>query len=122
MATLVCFEMNYLFKVLSDRISRLELTGFSDGIAKINFVEASASAEDAFDVAMGCFEAGSNFRQELLKVYDLNSNTEFKGIQVSLLDGGFFVSPTTTDDERKEIIRDYYANKPMRPSVSDLCW
>lgn len=122
MATVVCFECSLTFKVLSEKISWLEVTDFSDGIAKIHFVEASANVEDAFDVAMGCFEKGSNFRQEVLKVHDLNPNAELKGIQVSLLDGGFFVSPTTTDAERKEIIHEYYANTPMRPSVSSLCW
>lgn len=121
MATVVCFEHLHTFKVLSDEISWLDVTGFSDGIAEI-VLDASANVEYAFDLAMGCFEKGSNFRQEVLKAYDLNPNAELKSIQVSLLDGEFFVSPTTTDAEREKIIRKYCLNKPMRPTVSSLCW
>lgn len=127
MATLGCFSKpiwdtsDLYFEVLSDRLPNFTVNSFTDGIAEIRF-GAGISIEDAFDVAMGCFETCSNFRQELLKVYDCSANTTLEGIRFHVLDGTIFVSPTTTAEDRNKLVKEYYANMPIRPSVSDLCW
>ncbi len=127
MATLVFYKQDSnnnntdLELLLPNSQNRLIVSGFSDGVANVGF-DRVTNVEDALDVVLCCFEADSNFKQELLKFYNCDANTELKSIQLDLLDGTLLVLPTTTATDRDRLIHEYYANAPMRPSVSELCY
>lgn len=127
MATLVFYKQDSntnntdLELLLPNSLNRLIVSGFRDGVAKVGFTRVT-NVEDALDVVLCCFEADSNFKQELLKFYNCDASTELKSIQLHLLDGTLSVLPTTTATDRDRLIHEYYANAPMRPSVSELCY
>lgn len=86
------------FRLLSDKLSGFTVTGFKEGIVDIT-VSPSYDIEDVLDAVMGCFETCSNFKNEVLKVYNCDTNTVFKGIRVEHCDMFFVVTASTINKD-----------------------
>ena len=126
---------NLFFKVTSeDNVSGFYVTAFMFGIprgmAEVRSLP-NTDIDDILSIVMGCFQEGSNFKEELFKVYNCNETTEFKKIRLVHEGVTLFVSAVTTDknellaeyskelEEIEKRRQDYFASLP---SVNELCW
>lgn len=99
---------NLFFWVHSNKLSGFTVNDFKEGIVDVT-ASPSNDIEDVVDVVMGCFETCSNFRNEVFKVYNCDTNTVFKGIRVEHCDVVFVVTESSID--KYQILAKYWKER-----------
>lgn len=105
-ATIVYFEeiwdydkKSHIFRTVSPKRDSLWVSSFENGIATVDPMCGSTITEFAAMVA-GCFEADSNFTEELLSAFECEEGTEFNGIKFEFNGVTLVVTKENADAEK----------------------
>ena len=94
------FEEDYrILRTSSKKIEILYVEAFKNGIATISPI-GGYNINDFAEVLAGCFEEDSNFASELLRAYECDENTTFKGIQFTFNDATVTVTKENAEASR----------------------
>lgn len=75
------FAKLYVFRTQDEHV--LYITDFNEGIAEVE-ATADHTVESLARAISGCFSKKSNFAKAILKAYNCEGNTEFKGFKVDI--------------------------------------